>query len=153
MSTPGKHHHLAQFYLEGFKISHQKGNGSVVSKAQPQSGEPGPQSVSVPAAGSGHRSSESGMGHGYHLHPDGPGLCVPGRDHGLVLAQGAVMACVQRARHPLLRGCHGGRRRGLRCSGDIRYGSGQPVSQRRVHRCSQAARYPHWHGWQGPMDR
>ena len=65
------------------------GYGGAVSKAQPQSGEPGLQGVSVPAAGSGHRLSESGMGHGYYLHPDGPGFCVPGRDHGLVLARGA----------------------------------------------------------------
>ena len=76
------------------------GYGGAVSKAQPRSGEPVSQCVSVPAAGPDHRSSESGMGSGYHLHPDGSELCVPGRDHGLVLTQGAVMACIQHAHPP-----------------------------------------------------
>ena len=75
------------------------------------------------------RSPESGVGNGYHVYPDGPGLCVPSRDHGLVLAQGTVVACIQHARHQLLCRCSGGSYRGLWCAGDIQHRPGQPVHQ------------------------
>ena len=34
-------------------------------------------------SGAGHRSAQSGMGNGHHLHADGQGLHVPGCHHGL----------------------------------------------------------------------
>ena len=98
-------------------------------EAQPQLGEPGTQGVSVPAARPRHRSPESGVGNGYHVYPDGPGLCVPSHDHGLVLAQGTVVACIQHARHQLLCRCSGGSYRGLWCAGDIQHRPGQLVHQ------------------------
>ena len=120
------------------------GSGSAVPEAflvwhQPQPGEPGTQGVSVPAARPRHRSPESGVGNGYHVYPDGPGLCVPGRDHGLVPVNPARYCRgvkhpfygIQHARAPdqFLCRCSGGSYRGLWCAGDIQHRPGQPVHQ------------------------
>ena len=71
---------------------------------QPTTSTPGagPPRLSVSAAGAHDRTAEPGLGHGYHLHPDGARLRLPGGDHRLVLPPGPGVAAVQHAGHGLL---------------------------------------------------
>ena len=62
----------------------------------------GPSGLPVSAARARDRAAEPGVGHGYHLHPDGARLRLPGGDHRLVLPPGAGVAAVQHAGHGLL---------------------------------------------------
>ena len=73
--------------------------------------EPGHKNLPVSAARLGDHATESGVGDGHHLHPDGARLRLSGRGTRLVQPQGAVLAAVDhhpgaRRAIPELDGCN-----------------------------------------------
>ena len=87
----------------------------------------GPPRLPVSAAGAHDRTAEPGLGHGYHLHPDGARLRLPGGDHRLVLPPGPGVAAVQHAGHGLLHRGVEGRPRTLRPADHLQHRPGLAV--------------------------
>ena len=93
----------------------------------------GPPRLPVSAAGAHDRTAEPGLGHGYHLHPDGARLRLPGGDHRLVLPPGPGVAAVQHAGHGLLPRGVEGRPRTLRPADHLQHRPGLAVHGGGLH--------------------
>ena len=105
------------------------------------------QNLPVSAARHGDRAAEPGLGHGYHLYPDGglrywrwcsigsPGACCPGGYPSRWRRRSASDAG----------GCFGEARQ----AGDLQHRSGQPVYGRGLHR--RARKDSRQEGWQGRL--
>ena len=87
-------------------------------------------------------------GDGYHLHPDGARLRLPGRCAGLVQSAGSVVARVDHHGGSILRRDVGGDAGQARQAGDLQRRRGLAVHRRRVHRPADQERYRHQHGRQ-----
>src|SRR6202030_133192 len=87
----------------------------------------------------------------HKVYPDGQGVRVSGRDHGLAQSCGTGLAAVEHARRRFLRRGARGSARSLWSAGDLQHRPGQPVHQRRLHRRAEPARGHDQHGWQGAL--
>src|ERR1700719_150801 len=76
----------------------------------------------------------------HKVYPDGQGVRVSGRDHGLAQSCGTGLAAVEHARRRFLRRGARGSARSLWSAGDLQHRPGQPVHQRRLHRRAEPAR-------------
>ena len=145
--------------LEGFMVGRKHvrtlmdkmGIAAHLPQAQHQRAAPGACGVSVPAQKSDDRAAESGVGNRHHLYPDEARLCLPGGH--LDWATRKVLAhrvstsmtpdfCVEALEEAIAK---------YRPTRDLQHRPGQPVHERRVHRCAQRSWYPDQHGRQGPM--
>src|SRR5882762_8473209 len=79
--------------------------GGDLSAAEYEQAGTGAQDLPLPAWGALDRTGQSGVVRGRHLHPDGPGLSLPGGDHGLGEPCRAGVAAVEHARRGVL--CRG----------------------------------------------
>ncbi len=102
---------------------------------KPRTTVPAPEHTKFPvlAAPSRDHSAQSGVGLGYHVHPDETGALLPGRRDGLVHAPGSVLAHFKHDGQPFL---HRGRGRSsceLRLAGDLQHRPGVAVYRRQLH--------------------
>src|ERR1700737_4711068 len=81
--------------------------GGDLPAAEHQQVGTGAQDLPLPARRDLDRAGQSGLVLGRHLHPDGPGLSLPGGDHGLGEPCRAGVAAVEHARRGVL--CRGSR--------------------------------------------
>ena len=91
--------------------------------------------LSVPATGRRDRAAEPRLVCRHHVHPDASGLLVPGGDHGLGDAGGAVLAVEQHDASGLLRGGPPGGAVALREAGDLQHptrGASSPAASSRA---------------------
>ena len=88
---------------------------------KPRTHNPGSWAPGLPvsAARTGNRPAQPGVVLGHNVSADGPRLPVPGRGHGLVLPQGAVLAAVKHDGPRFLRRCPARGHRHLRRTGDF----------------------------------
>ena len=105
----------------------------------------GTQDLSLPAARSGDRAAEPGLGGRHHLYPDRPRLPLPGRRHRLGEPGGARLAAVQHHGRLVLRGGVGGGAGRLWRTGHLQHRPRQPVHQRGFHRRADR-------GWRAHLD-
>jgi putative transposase len=87
-------------------------------------------------------------GDGYHLHPNGAWLRLPGRCAGLVQSAGSVVARVDHHGGSILRRDVGGGAGEARQAGDLQHRPGLAVHGRRVHRPADQERHRNRHGRQ-----
>ena len=106
---------------------------AAVSQAAHQPAASGPSGLPLSPARSGDLATQSCLGGGYHLHPDGARLCVFVRGPRLGQSPGVGVAAVQHADDGLLSGRSAGRPGPLWPAGDLQYRSRLPVHQPGVH--------------------
>ncbi len=92
---------------------------------------------------------ESGMGHGYHLHPDAPGLRLSQCRARLGHPAGPGLAPVEQSDGRSLRERFGRSHHEIWRTGNHEHRPRQPVHQLDLHRPASGTRHSGQHGWQG----
>ena len=124
------------------------GPGGDLSQALPVEEEQGPRDLPLSSEECGHYPTESGLQHGYHLHPSKEGLCLSHGHYRLVLAVCPGLGglgdhgCGILLLHALP-GPDEGRSR------DLQHGPGIPIYRQSVHRSSESPSHPDQHGRTG----
>ena len=119
------------------------GTAGYLPAASHQPTSAGTLGLSLPAEGSDDHLGEPGMGGGHHLPAHGPGIPLPGRNHGLAQPVRGGLAIVQHSGDRLL--CRGPEPENAR---RVQHRPGEPVHQPRVHADTPGSLGEDQHGWQ-----
>jgi putative transposase len=105
---------------------------AIYQRPQHEQTRHGAQDLSLPPWRAGDRPGEPSLVFRRYLYPDGQGLPLPGRDHGLGEPRRADMAVVEHARRRFLCRSAQGSAFLLRSARDLQYRPRQPIHQRRL---------------------